>query len=218
MRTRPVILAFIISLGLLLAMTATSLATTIYFSGSTSDGTESIQLGAVVEYYFVGSDTQGILTINVSNNTIDYVISTLYFNISSDVTPQKNMVLVNVDSVDVKSSPFPDAELKAKTSYWPTTETYGSYDVILDFDKDYDTGILPSETHSFEVSVQGNNLDETDFFVPRSPTAILDFTQEGNHVYTTPLTSAPEPTTLLLFGTGFVGLVGLGRMREFIKE
>ena len=220
MRTRSVILAFIISFGLVLAMTATSLATTmINFSGPTIDGADASQLGAEVEYYYDGSDTEGILTINVSNNAIGYVISTLYFNISTDVTPQKNMVLKSVDYVDVESSPFPDAKLKAKSSKWQIGLSDLYYDVIFEFDKDYDDGILYHETYSFQVSVQGNNLGDDDFFVPRSAIAILDFTQEGNHIYTTPLTSsAPEPATMLLFGTGLVGLLGLGRKKGFIKE
>ena len=52
MRKRSVILAFLISLGLVLAMTATSLATTIDidFSGSRSDGKDASALKAVVTY------------------------------------------------------------------------------------------------------------------------------------------------------------------------
>lgn len=225
MRARSVILAFIICFGLVLAMTTTSLATTIDFSGSTSDGTDPSYLGAVIEFSFKGNAeaTEGILYLTVSNQTsepYDYVISNLYFNISSDVSPQNEMGLINLDP----DGPFPKAKLKAKTSEWET-DTYGPYDVILDFYKDSAkkpennlNGLLPGETYSFEVSVLGNNLDETDFFVPRSPSAILFFTGGPGSVYAASLSAeaVPEPTTLLLFGAGLVGLAGLGRKKGLI--
>ena len=229
MRTRSVILAFIISLGLVLAMTATSLATTINFSGSASDDTDPTALSAVVDYYLTPlTPTWATLTITVTNNSEAYTIANLYFNISDDIY-QKDMVLLE---------PKPDkAELKAKSSKWETD--FGFYDVILDFYKDSTKtpehnldGLLPGESYTFYVDVWADltnpdaTVDLDDFFVPSSPVGVLYFSQgpDGDCAFAAPVendapgAAAPEPSTILLLGSGLVGLVGLGKKKRFSKD
>ena len=232
MRTRSVILAFIISLGLVLAMTATSLATTIDFSGSTSDDTDPSALSAVVDYEVMALGSWASLTITVTNNSAAYTIANLYFNISDDIE-QSSMVLLE---------PKPDkSDLKVKsdkkTGDGSYSTDYGYYYVNLDFYKDstktpeHDLdGLGPGgESYTFYVDVWANpdaTVDLDDFFVPSSPVGVLYFSQgpDGDCAFAAPVendapgAAAPEPSTILLLGSGLVGLVGLGKKKRFSKD
>ena len=243
MRTRSVILAFIISLGLVLALTATSLATTIDFSGSTSDDTLPSALKALVEYDLDTSldpmGQMGTLTIKVTNLSADYTISELYFNISSDIS-QRDIFLTTPGPLGPDGNG--KAKLKAKSPEEgdPPNTAYGSYVVFLDFYEskqhpEYNlSGIGPNGGYyEFVMDVYAdlvNNPDATvdldDFFVPSSPAAVLYFSQgpQDDYAFAAPVgygsssSTAPEPATILLLGSGLVGLVGLGRKKRFIEE
>ena len=226
MSSRSVILALIISLGLVLAMTATSLATTIDFSGSSSVGTDPTTLKAlkaVVDFELTGDSVFGTLTITVTNNSL-YDIAEVYFNLS-DMYIDNNMTdLAHCD--DNKLTP------QLNTGIYSPYADYGTFNVMLDIDKK-DQGVKSGDSTEFQVSLFGygfNTFTVEDLLQAdeANPIAVLWFTKgpEGDDVYAAPVvvgyeassTAVPEPSTILLFGSGLVGLAGLSRKKVFIKE
>jgi hypothetical protein len=203
-------------IGLVLGA-ASAQATTIILSTHSSDETDPAVLDATFDFSITGASE---LTLTITNDTPDYVISSVFFNGSTDVTS------LTFDS----ATKDPSGSATNVTGRWIFSQApppivadgFGGFDFNLE-DKGNGSPatreILAGETVAFVFTITGTGPFDMDDFAAEFSTVPPGDTQSiaaamfvrgpgddsafGSYV--------PEPSTFTMLALGLVGLTFVGR-------
>lgn len=137
--------------------------------------------------------------LNSSNNAFALYITTYGGNLK-----QQDLTFIN-DLIDGVDSSLPDIE----SSSWPTQETLYGDDTEF---KEYTFDVTNVEY----IFIKYGNL--TDLYYVGNENVLNWTSSTGNALSNSAVPApVPEPSTLILIGTGLAGIVGLGKKR-FLKK